>query len=85
MLSSNSDSSQEVQVSIAYCEFLVHIEANWFAEDGKDDAEVADLTYFRERVLQLPADVYTRHHKPALLYIRSSSSEKKVVHFCFTV
>ena len=57
-LLSNLDRSQEVHVSIAYCEFLGHIEANRFAEDSKDDADDADLTYFQECVLEPPADVY---------------------------
>ena len=54
-----------MQVSIAYCEFLEHIEANLFDKEGIDNVETVDLIYLLECVLRPPAELYTNHLKPA--------------------
>ena len=56
-LSSKSETSQDVEHSIAYLECRGHIEASWSAESGSWLAESNDLLYFRERILRPPAKV----------------------------
>ena len=65
--SSMSETSQVVELSIAYLECRGHMEANWFAEGVSWLAESADLLYFWERILRLPAEVYINQPKPACL------------------